>query len=572
MIFQNILRNLLITKIKTGVGFKIVRILLIAPLNEYNYKPHTYYRFPLGIAYISSALKQAGYDVVCIDCHRVNNLRQTIFELSKKQKIDLACLGGMSLMFRQIKDAIMDIRNVLGNIKIVLGGSIVTTEPEVVLNALNVDIGVLGEGEDSIVEIAKTLCVGGDLNKVCGLVLRNHETGHIEFTPKRNVIIDIDGISMPDYEGFDLNAYFQQIPPQTKEIVGDPSEFRPISISGARSCPYQCTFCYHFPDHPYRQRSLDNIFIEVDYLINNYNVNYIRFHDEVFCHPGNLERLIEFCERVKQRNIKWKMSLRVDVITEAAAIAMRDAGCVEVLLGIENINPLILKSMKKNITKEQIDNACAILYKNHIATDGYLLFGDVEETKEIVNENLVWWLANAKYKIGLGLIAILPNSQLYLQAKKEGKIPDIIEYLNSIDITSTHINMTQMTDESRKRSNERIFHLLRINGLYGGHIDSARLLGHDGFGRASYYLKAFCPHCGRHPEYNSLIFSSENQGIYADCGYTSIRCSLCNRIFDIPNIDIPDKYSGTSTWLSFTHMAYDNVIKFYNENKRCTYA
>ena len=361
-----------------------MRILLIAPKNDYNYKPHTYYRFPLGIAYISSALKLAGYEVICIDCHRIESLRQTIYDLSQKQKFDLVCLGGMSLMFRQINDAITDIRNVLGNIKIVLGGSIVTTEPEAILKALDVDIGVLGEGEDSVVEIAKALAGGGrgELSQVCGLALRNPDAMGINFTPKRNVVMNVDNIPMPDYEGFDLKGYFQQIPPQTREIVGDPAAFRPISISGARSCPYQCTFCYHFPDHPYRQRSLDNLFIEIDHLINNYNVNYIRLHDEVFCTPKNLDRLFKFCEKIKQRNIKWKISLRVDVITEDAAIAMRDAGCVEVLLGIENINPLILKSMKKNITREQIENACAILYKNSIAIDGYLLFGDVEDTEK----------------------------------------------------------------------------------------------------------------------------------------------------------------------------------------------
>jgi radical SAM superfamily enzyme YgiQ (UPF0313 family) len=545
-------------------------ILLIAPKNDYNYKRHTYYRFPLGIAYISSALKSVGYNVTCIDCHRVENLRQTIFELSQKTKFDFVGLGGMSLMFPQINDAIADIRSILGNITIVLGGAIVTTEPEAVFDALDADIGVLGEGEAAIIEIADTLKNRGDLNQVCGLVLRNPNTRRIFFTPKRNVPRELHNIPMPDYDGFGLEEYFQFISPLLKEITGDPTKFRAMSICGARSCPYQCTFCYHFPNHPYRQRSLDDLFGEINYLISRYQVNYIRFHDEVFCTPPHVDRIFDLCERMKKLNIKWKISLRVDVINEDTAIAMRDSGCIEVLLGLENVNTSILKSMKKNISKEKIENACSILYNNNIAIDGYLLFGDIEETDDIVNENLVWWLANTKYKIGLGLIAVLPNSQLYVQAKKTGKISNIVDYINTTDISSTFINMTQMDDEVRNASNTRIFHLLRTNGLYGGHIISSRFLRIDAMknGNALYYLKAFCPHCGQYPEYSELFFSSENQGDYIDCGYVQIRCSLCNRFFDIPNIDIPNKYSGTSTYLSLTHIIHDNIRNFYKSHDK----
>ena len=138
----------------------------------------------------------------------------------------------------------------------VAGGGAVTSEPLVFAEASGVDYGIIGEGEISDVELVQTLVNGGDVSKVKGIVYKT-ENGY-KLTEPREVIEDLDTIEFPCYEGFDVEKYLdiQNISHTYYTYYVDKPRIMPMTL--ARSCPYQCKFCFHPVGNRYRTRSLDN--------------------------------------------------------------------------------------------------------------------------------------------------------------------------------------------------------------------------------------------------------------------------------------------------------------------------
>lgn len=133
------------------------------------------------------------------------------------------------------------------------------------------------------------------------------------------------------------------------------NEKNTILMSTSRACPYQCTFCFHSSGSKYRQRSLDNFFEELDILVEKYAIKYIFIVDELFA--VKMDRLKEFCQRIKPYNIKWWAEFRVNTVTKEMVDLLKDANCAVMAFGIERADNRILKSMRKNITIEQTANA-----------------------------------------------------------------------------------------------------------------------------------------------------------------------------------------------------------------------
>ena len=107
-------------------------------------KKDYHYFFPLGLPYISAVIKKEGYSV---DCLNLNHLEGTVEEIIQKQldskKYDILGIGGNALNYAVIDTVIQTSRKHPSNPKIILGGPIITTEPELIFEALNPDIGII---------------------------------------------------------------------------------------------------------------------------------------------------------------------------------------------------------------------------------------------------------------------------------------------------------------------------------------------------------------------------------------------------------------------------------------------
>lgn len=303
----------------------------------------------------------------------------------------------------------------------------------------NADYGVIGEGEITDSELVLALEEGRDISQVKGIIYRTGSGLHR--TLPREAIDDLDALPWPDYESFD---YFEV----ARQYSGSDSLAAVLTTS--RSCPFQCTFCSTSgggEQKKYRQRSLDSIFEELQYLVEHYQVKEVMLNDELFA--VDEERLHEFCRRIAPFHLKWYVCLRIGKHIQLELLQeMYETGCVAMTYGLESADDRILKSMKKGITQKEMLRVLEITKEANLAVRGNFIFGDTEETLETAEYTMRWveehsdLVENACF----APIVLYPGSELYERAVRSKRITDTVQFIrDNCPLTNPSIHMDDET-------------------------------------------------------------------------------------------------------------------------------
>lgn len=473
------------------------------------------YSFPLGLPYISASMKKAGLQVFTYNLnHHAGKVEDIVAAQIRENHIDVVLTGGLSFQYYPIKQLVDAVKNVDSKIPVFVGGGLITGDPEAAMEALEgCTAGIIGEGEVTDVELCRALEEDLPLESVDGLIIKMSDGSYYR-TPERKEIENIDEIPWPDYDGFELEQSFQENPG-----VSGMNSTRTIFMLGSRSCPYQCSFCFHTVGKKYRQRSLDSFFEELEYNINRYHVEFVCVADELFSY--NNERVIEFCRRIKPYGIRWWAQFRVDSIDPWILPIIRDSGCSTMSFGLESADNTVLKSMRKNITINQIEKTLATVYEAGIPFEGAFIFGDEAESYETAMNTLNWWERHVQYKINLNTITVFPGCALYRNAKRSGIIKDPVQYLKD---GCPQKNNTQMSLVEYKDIIQRImtYPFMKARELDGIKVDRID------YENARIDIHADCPICGRQGTWKKIKLFATN----------FLACEECGQRY---NVSIPDE-------------------------------
>lgn len=404
-------------------------------------RSNEWYVYPMGIAYVSSALKAADIcNVFTLNLNGKDNLEKLVETTIERHSIDIIATGGLSVQYAAIKQVISTAKKYKEDIITMVGGGYITSSPELAMEAMpDIDIGMIGEGEISICELVSALSNNEGLDKINGIIYRCID-GTLKKTGKRAPIKDLDTIAFPDYDGFEFDKTLDYSPVN----YGIYNKRAAVLIT-SRGCPYNCTFCFHPQGDGYRERSLDNVFEELDYLVDRFDIKSVLILDELF--GGNSKRLKEFCSRIKQYNLQWWVETRVQFATVENLYLMKDSGCVQILLGIENVNNEILESMQKHITRDQIETALKNAYDVGISAPGVLIFGDPAENEKTISTSIDWWTNHPEYNIMLTTVQVYPGSDIWNYAIDKGLLSTKEKQINHIVSGCPKLNLTALTDE-----------------------------------------------------------------------------------------------------------------------------
>jgi radical SAM superfamily enzyme YgiQ (UPF0313 family) len=470
-----------------------------------------WYPFPLGLPYISSSMKAAGFNVFTLNLNNeAGSVEDLLRDAIHKYHIDAVLTGGIITEYYAIHDIIRIVKKINQKIITVVGGGMVTANPIPAMIALEFcDFGVIGEGERTACELCNSIENNSNVNSVDGIifsVISESDEKEYTQTKQREPIKDLDALPFPDYAGFGIEKNITQA-----TSFYDMNDRGAISILTSRSCPCLCTFCFHNTGNTYRQRSLDNVFSEIDYLYNEYHPKYIFILDEFF--GSHIERVKEFCERIKQYGVRWSAQYRVNTFSDEAAKMLKASNCDMVGFGLESADNRILKSMKKGITIEQTEQAIQICEKYGLGIQGFFIFGDIAETIETATNTLTWWKKHERLNIGLNFINTFPGTYLYKYAVKHGIVKDEVKFIKD---GCPIINVSGMNTDEIKWIAEQINTLplrnleepvnisnIEVNYLEGtatfdyfcckcnekNHLENAKL----------FYVRNFatCKHCGK---------------------------------------------------------------------------
>lgn len=477
-------------------------LLLVMP--RFVDKVGEWYHFPLGIPYISTCLKKKEFKVFTLN---LNSQEGTIYDVLTKfiedNNIDAILTGGLSFQYNAIREILVTARNIRKDIITIVGGGIITSSPEPAMKALElVDYGVIGEGETTVCELCHILENNMNIGTVKGIIYKKNNKYHT--TDSREEIEELDTIEYPDYSGFD----FEKITDSVASLLGI-NETNAITMLSSRSCPYRCTFCFHSSGNKYRQRSLDNFFIELDQLVKVYGVKYIFIADELFAY--DMERVREFCRRIKQYDIKWWAQFRVSDITEDLVKILKDSNCVTMGFGIESADNRILKSMKKGIKIEQTEKALKLVYDSGITIQGGLIFGDIEETLETATNTLEWWKRHAHYGLSLNFITTYPGTGLYKHACEKGIITDEVQFIKQGCPT---INISKMSKQELSWLVEQIVMLPQADLKEPNNLTDINI----NYLNPNISFKGDCVHCNAENNWSDIRFFTRNVLTCTQCG------------------------------------------------------
>ena len=372
---------------------------------------------PLGIAYLAGALRAAGVNAHCHDLHGYS--WEEALELLGRERPDAVGISCFTLGRTNALRLASLSRSVLPGVHVILGGPHATFFPAHMLSNQAVDVVVLGQAEETIVELVRCLAKRGDVRRIRGLALRDRD--EVVLTPPRTPGLDLDALSWPVYDTFDLAAYKSpEIPPQYQPLTG-------THILTSRGCPFHCGFCSvnRFFDGRWAFRSPQNVADEIEALIDRFDVRHLYFSDDLF--TLNRDRVIGLCREVIRRRLEfvWMAETRVDLVDRELLTWMQRAGCYRVYYGVESGSPRILKNAGKGFTTDQIRHAFRLTHQAGLQPCCFLMVGNPGESLETIEETirLIHDIRPATMPI-LGINTILPASAQYDRAVALGLISD----------------------------------------------------------------------------------------------------------------------------------------------------
>jgi len=330
---------------------------------------------PLGLAYMSAVLKQNGFEVKVFDCPIYGIDHEKLkSELSAFQPT-IVGVGAMTQTFESALKTAHAAKEACPEAKIVMGGPHATFQDKEILSQEKVvDIIVRGEGEETLLELAKQPELQ-NINEIKGITFR--EDNHIIQTPTRPFIQDLDALPRPDYK---------EIPIEKYRINGK----RILPVISSRGCPFQCSFCVasEMFGRTFRARSPKNVVDEIEWLKNQYGAEGIQFQDDTF--SFDKKRAIDICNGMIERkiNLQWGCGTRADVTTKELLATMKKAGCNEICFGVESGCQRIRDSLKKKVTTEQCENAIKWAKEAGIFVTVSIILGYPGETRETLQESL----------------------------------------------------------------------------------------------------------------------------------------------------------------------------------------
>jgi anaerobic magnesium-protoporphyrin IX monomethyl ester cyclase len=343
-------------------------IVLLSPPSNSNRTPEE----NLGLEYLAAESRASGHRVNYIDGYLTNADTNSIVEEISKKKPEVVGMSPSMDSFENVLEIAKKLRQQGYDGQIVLGGIYASFEAESLLLASDgsIDGVVTGEADDTF----QTYLQEG-IEKTPGGVFKMGES--IQKNPNEIVCENLDRLPFPIRESL-------AIVKQSKT---------PSHVMGSRGCYGNCSFCSvacfqkFSSDKRWRGRSSESIVGELNDL-NNRGETMVKFVDDNFFGGKDKTREMEIAKLIKEKGIdmRFRLSLRVNDVTEEIIAELKSAGLFAVSLGVESFVQRKLNDYNKGTTVEQNLRAVEILEKygvyvqmGHIMFDPYMTIPEVEQ-------------------------------------------------------------------------------------------------------------------------------------------------------------------------------------------------
>ena len=333
--------------------------------------------------YLGAVLEKEGIPVEVVD---LNFHKDWGKELSRRDAdvYGIYCASSLLSSTLKVRDFL---KTNFPDSKLIVGGPHATCMPESLVPYF--DVVVKGEGEQTILDVVKDYQHARNLPSI--YVGRTVE--------------DLDSLPFPARHLVPIHKYHR--------IVGGE---RSVGVITARGCPMSCCFCSKVWGKTVRFRSAENVLAEIKEVVGKYGIKGVSFRDDTF--TLNKTRLYQMLRGLQFLDVKWRCITRVDQVDERTLMAMKDAGCVEIVYGIESGSQKILNNLLKGTTVEQNAKVIDLTKQVGIPCKAAFIVGSPGETWETVNETLRFVEEHTPLKAILCTFTPYPGSSVWENPEK----------------------------------------------------------------------------------------------------------------------------------------------------------
>ncbi len=396
---------------------------------------------PLGLGSLSAYLREKGFSVELVDMPGLEMTQEQLLGILQGKSPRFVGITAMTPTFGAAQELAHIIKQVLPETKVVLGGVHPTVHPEQVLKNRDIDFVIRGEGEFAMGVLLERAfpCSSEDLPGVC--FRRN---GSPVISPKAPAFQNLDFLPLPDYGSLPLDRYIQY----NEALRG----IRGVSMLASRGCPYPCSFCavQETMGKKWRAKSPKKVVDEMTILRDVWQLDGIWFKDSIF----NLNKrwVSAFCSEIKRRGLKilWQYNTRVNLVNEEELIMEKEAGLVQIDLGIESGSPKSLKTLRKGIDIDEIHKAVQIA-KKYVKVAGFFMIGIPGETQEDIEMTFELAKKLNLDKCTWSLFSPLPGSALYEYLKSQTEFVKQLEELGKIHFTENPYSFCHVPDDKLRK-------------------------------------------------------------------------------------------------------------------------
>ncbi|MBF2054382.1 MAG: radical SAM protein [Candidatus Sericytochromatia bacterium] len=394
-----------------------------------------------------------GYLSAYLETHL--NFHDTILEVDNRdallrQSPDIIGLSSFTETFEDVIHHARHFKQLDASVPLIVGGEHISAAPETL--PPEVDIGVLGEGEETLFELMQLYqrneATPENLSKINGLVFWHK--GERIITAPRAWIEDMDSIPMPNRELLLKDTQWQQ------------------PIFTARGCPYKCTFCAstRFWQRT-RYHSVERVIQEIEYIVSHFpDQSIIPINDDLF--PLNKKRMRAIVDAIRAKGLHKKvgfsLNARASVFDEEIARMIVQMNGLVVCFGLESASDRILTALKGKTSARDNQRALEICERFNLPVVSNMMIGVPEETEEDMARSY-WFIQSNHYRFAQPTIAYatpFPGTELWKQAQDLGALPPNFENWDALNLSFERGRSVYMNQHLRPETFESIYDRFQV--------------------------------------------------------------------------------------------------------------
>jgi len=358
----------------------------------------------LGLLYLASYIESNGFKVKILDGEILKN-RELITALIYIKPEIIGITTTTFSFFNAVKLTI-ELRSLFPDCVIIFGGSHITALPEDTMKRINnIDGVVVGDGEETILEIIKKY----NTEQIDGLVWRANSDSKIITNKKRELNANLDK--------YKLNWGLLDGFPQNYSPPYQSGSKKSASLVISRGCFYDCSFCssnlimgktirFHSPEYVVDLMSK----LEYDYQIKDFY-----FHDDYL--PVYSHWIIDFCNILlkKKQKFTWACVSRVELLSGKILEMMKRSGCRQIGIGVESASQKILDKISKRTSVQILREGIKRISTVKINIKGFFILDVPGESFKDILKTIRFILSSKFSEIQINYYVPLPGSRDYLK-------------------------------------------------------------------------------------------------------------------------------------------------------------